>query len=157
MEGMPHLHWSEWRSGRLCFLDCRLFSRRTVDHQLASCPDPSSRKYQVSNRRFAGFRWGQCGHVSSAAFSFRCGAIRCGANSLKLALHFCGTLTDIHRLAHCNERGRARADVRRVDNGDNLRRRNVNHGASWPSERDEKISEPLGEPLSYIIPLSTRL
>jgi hypothetical protein len=74
---------------------------------------------------FRGFRWGRRGHASSAAFSFRCGAIRYGANSLKLALHFCRPLTDIHRLAHCNERGRAHAYVRRVDNGDNLRRRDV--------------------------------
>jgi len=30
-------------------------------------------------------------------------------NRLKLALHFGFTLTDKHGLAHCNERGRARA------------------------------------------------
>jgi hypothetical protein len=101
----------------------------------------------VSNRCFAGFRWGQRGHVSSAAFSFRCGAIRCGANSLKLALHFCGTLTDTHRLAHCNERGRA--DVRRVDNGDNLRRRDVHRRAMWPGECDE--GQNRWEPPSYLV------
>ena len=33
-------------------------------------------------------------------------------NRLKLALHFGGAFTNIHGLAHCNERGRARADVR---------------------------------------------
>jgi len=30
---------------------------------------------------------------------------------LELALHFGRTLTDIYGLAHCNERGRARADA----------------------------------------------
>jgi hypothetical protein len=44
-------------------------------------------------------------------------------------------------LAHCNERGRARADVERADNGDNLRWRDVNRGALWPGERDEKIQD----------------
>jgi len=62
-------------------------------------------------------------------------------NRLKLALHFGGTLTNIHGLAHCNERGRARADAWRVDNGDNLRRRDVNRTAIWPDKRDEKSKE----------------
>jgi len=57
---------------------------------------------------------------------------------LELALHFGGTLTDIYGLAHCNERGRARADAGRADNGDNLRRRDVNRAAIWPDERNEK-------------------
>ncbi len=52
-----------------------------------------------------------------------------------------GTLTDIHGLAHCNERGRTRTDAGRADNGHNLRRRDVNRGAMWPGERDEKIQE----------------
>jgi hypothetical protein len=98
---------------------------------------------------FRGFRWGRRGHASSAAFSFRCGAIRYGANSLKLALHFCRPLTDIHRLAHCNERGRAHAYVRRVDNGDNLRRRDV-HVVPC-GRRVRRRSEPLGEPPSYLV------
>src|SRR5215467_6618075 len=60
-------------------------------------------------------------------------------HGLKLALHFGRTLTDIHGLAHCNERGRARADAGRADNGDNLRWRHVDCGAMWPSERHENI------------------
>jgi hypothetical protein len=59
-------------------------------------------------------------------------------NRLKLALHFRGTLTDKHGLVHGSERGRARTDPVRVDNGDNLRRRDINRGAIWPDERDEK-------------------
>jgi hypothetical protein len=34
-EGMPYLLWSEWRSRRLRFLECQLFPRHFVDHQLA--------------------------------------------------------------------------------------------------------------------------
>lgn len=60
---------------------------------------------------------------------------------LKLALHFGGALTDIHGLAHCNERGWARADIGRADNGDNLGCRDVHRGAMWPGERDEKIQD----------------
>ena len=62
-------------------------------------------------------------------------------NRLKLALHLGGTFTDIHGLAHCNERRRARADAGRLDNGDNLRRRDENCTAIWPDERDEKSKE----------------
>ena len=41
---MPYLLWSEWRSGRLRFLECQLFPRHFVDHQLASVADASARK-----------------------------------------------------------------------------------------------------------------
>jgi hypothetical protein len=41
---MPYLLWSEWRSGWLRFLDCQLFPRHVVDHQLASVADASARK-----------------------------------------------------------------------------------------------------------------
>jgi hypothetical protein len=68
------------------------------------------------------------------------GAIR-KINRLKLSLHFGGTLTDKHGLVHCGERGPARTDPVRVDNGDNLRRRDINRGAIWPDERDEKSKE----------------
>ena len=36
---MSYLSWSEWRSGRLRFLECQLFSRHFVDHRLASGAD----------------------------------------------------------------------------------------------------------------------
>src|SRR5262245_61026515 len=61
-----------------------------------------------------------------------------GGILLELALYLSGTLTDIHGLAHCNERGRARADTGGTDNGDNLRWRHVDCGTVWPSERHEK-------------------
>jgi len=77
------------------------------------------------------------GFLASALAS---GAIR-KINRLKLALHFGGTLTDKHGLVHCGDRGRARTDPVRVDNGDNLRRRDINRGAIWPDERDEKSKE----------------
>ena len=38
---MPYLLWSEWRSGRLRFLECQLFPRHFVDHRLASGADAS--------------------------------------------------------------------------------------------------------------------
>jgi hypothetical protein len=41
---MPYLLWSEWRSGRLRFLERQLFSRHFVDHQLASVADASAQK-----------------------------------------------------------------------------------------------------------------
>ena len=117
---MPHLHWPEWRSGRICFLERQLFSRHAVDYQLASVIRDVLQPLKLTGSTlFAVDKVGNSNH------------------SLKLALYFRGTLTDIHGLAHCNERGRARADVGRVDNGDNLRRRDVHRGAMWPGERDE--------------------
>ena len=68
-------------------------------------------------------------------------ALRFGGSLLELALYFSRTLTDIHGLAHCNERGRTRADAGRADNGDNLRWRNVDRGAMWSGERHEKIQD----------------
>jgi hypothetical protein len=38
---MPYLLWSEWRSGRLRFLECQLFPRHFVDHRLGSGADAS--------------------------------------------------------------------------------------------------------------------
>jgi hypothetical protein len=73
-----------------------------------------------------------------AAFSFRCGAIRCGANGLSLCFTSAG-LSQTYGLARRNERGRARADVGRADNCDNLRR-DVHRGA-MSGERDEKIQD----------------
>jgi NTE family protein len=42
---MPYLLWSEWRSGRLRFLECQLFPRHIVDHQLASGADANARSH----------------------------------------------------------------------------------------------------------------
>src|SRR6476660_6323780 len=42
--GCLTLRWSEWRSGWLRFLECQLFPRHFVDHQLASVADASARK-----------------------------------------------------------------------------------------------------------------
>ena len=42
---MPHLHWSERRSGWFRFLECKLFQRHLVDDQLAS---PHPRYPQIS-------------------------------------------------------------------------------------------------------------
>jgi NTE family protein len=42
---MPCLHWTEWRSGRLRFLERQLFPRHFVDHQLASVADASARNH----------------------------------------------------------------------------------------------------------------
>ena len=77
-----------------------------------------------------------------------------GRTLLKLALHFGGTLTDLYGLAHCNECGRARADAGRADNGDNLRRRDVNRGAMWPGECDEKIQDRWENRRHILLPLA---
>src|SRR6516162_4182612 len=75
-------------------------------------------------------------------------------NRLKLALHVGGTLTDKHGLIHCNERGRARTDSLRVDNGDNLRRRDISLGAVWPDQRDEKSKEGCENCCHILMPLA---
>src|SRR6516165_4219221 len=77
-----------------------------------------------------------------------------GGTLLKLAFHFGRALTDIYGLAHCNERGRARADTGRADNGDNLRWRHVDRGAMWPSERHEKIQDHRQNGGHVLLPLA---
>jgi len=53
-----------------------------------------------------------------------------------------------------DERGRTRADVRRANNGDNLRRRDVHRGALWPRERDEKIQDCWENRRHILLPLA---
>ena len=70
------------------------------------------------------------------------------------SLRFTSAGLYIHGLAHCNECGRARADAGRADNSDNLRRRDVNRGAMWPGERDEKIQDRWENRRHILLPLA---
>ena len=60
-----------------------------------------------------------------------------------------------------DERGRAALAVASPgsarDNGDNLRRRDINRGAIWPDERDEKSKEGCENCGHILMPLATPL
>ena len=66
---MPCLHWTEWRSGRLRFLERQLFPRHFVDHQLVSVADASARNHCSE---FSIFRVLTLGCVRSRQFSGIC-------------------------------------------------------------------------------------
>jgi hypothetical protein len=80
--------------------------------------------------------------------------LRIGRTVLELAFYFGGSLTDIYGLAHCNERGRARTDARRADNGDNLGWRNVDRGPMWARERHKKSQDHRQNGGHVLLPLA---
>src|SRR6516165_9426384 len=134
-------------------------SRRSISLICESPFEPPSRHFlcglQGRDRTKASFIPGSAKKIVHSLHGLKL-AIHFGGTLLKLAFHFGGALTDIHRLAHCNKRGWARADAGRADNGDNLRWRDVNRGALWPDERNEKTEHHWENRRHIIQPPSVR-